>query len=486
MRIIYIDIDSLRPDHLGCYGYPRHTSPSIDRIAEQGVRFTNCYVSDAPCLPSRTALWSGRFGFQTGVVSHGGTTSQPSVEGPQRGHQDRFGTHGWMAALRRAGLTTTTISSFAERHSAWHWYAGFSEIINPGQGGMEQAHTVTALALDWLKRHAQRDHWFLHINYWDPHTPYRVPEVFGTPLTHDPLPTWITEEVRQIQWNSSGPHSAQEPHGFGQENDAQHYPRVPVQIDSLSAVRQWIDGYDVGVSYTDEYIGRIMQALTDAKLFDNTVIIISADHGENLGELNVWGDHQTADSITCRVPLIVRWPGITDMPRVDDALHYQFDWAATMLELMGQQVPETWDGQSFAEALHNSTTQGRPHLVLSQGAWTCQRGVRVGDHLYLRTYDPCFKELPPELLFDLAHDPHEQHDLMTEQLDMAQQARRILDSWELTMLRTNPTGTDLLVTTIREGGSIYARGRLMSYVERLRATGRTVRAEQLLAEYSDR
>ena len=59
MRVLYIDIDSLRPDHLGCYGYHRNTSPNIDLVAEQAVRFDNMYVSDAPCLPSRTALWSG-------------------------------------------------------------------------------------------------------------------------------------------------------------------------------------------------------------------------------------------------------------------------------------------------------------------------------------------------------------------------------------------------------------------------------------------
>ena len=73
MRIIYIDVDSLRADHLGCYGYHRNTSPNIDAIARRGVRFSDCWASDAPCLPSRTALYSGRFGIHTGVVGHCGT-----------------------------------------------------------------------------------------------------------------------------------------------------------------------------------------------------------------------------------------------------------------------------------------------------------------------------------------------------------------------------------------------------------------------------
>ena len=75
MRILYLDLDALRPDHLGCYGYHRNTSPNIDRIAEQGVRFDNYYCSDAPCLPSRSALTSGRYGIHTGIVGHGGTAA---------------------------------------------------------------------------------------------------------------------------------------------------------------------------------------------------------------------------------------------------------------------------------------------------------------------------------------------------------------------------------------------------------------------------
>lgn len=84
MRILYLDIDTTRPDHLGCYGYHRNTSPNIDRIAAEGIRFDNCYVSDAPCLPSRSALFNGRFGIHTGVVGHGGTAADLRLEGSPR------------------------------------------------------------------------------------------------------------------------------------------------------------------------------------------------------------------------------------------------------------------------------------------------------------------------------------------------------------------------------------------------------------------
>ena len=104
MRILYIDIDTLRPDHLGCYGYHRDTSPNIDRICRQATRFDNCYAPDVPCLPSRSALWSGRFGFHTGVINHGGTAADPFSEGHVRGFRDVYDRTGWIPCLRRLGL----------------------------------------------------------------------------------------------------------------------------------------------------------------------------------------------------------------------------------------------------------------------------------------------------------------------------------------------------------------------------------------------
>jgi hypothetical protein len=139
MRLLYVDIDTLRADHLGCYGYHRNTSPNIDELARRAVRFENCYNSDAPCLPSRSALWSGRCGFHTGVVNHGGTAADPFIEGPMRGFRDRFYATSWMSALRCLGFKTVTVSPFGERHAAWHWYAGYNEVYNPGKGGMEIA-----------------------------------------------------------------------------------------------------------------------------------------------------------------------------------------------------------------------------------------------------------------------------------------------------------------------------------------------------------
>lgn len=485
MRILYIDIDSLRPDHLGCYGYHRNTSPNIDALAERGICFENVYASDAPCLPSRSALWSGRCGFHTGVVNHGGMAGQPFVEGPGRGFRDLFGTTSWMSQLRELGYYTATVSTFGERHSAWHWYAGFNEIYNLGKTGNETADEVTPLALDWIERNGTKDNWFLHVNFWDPHTPYRTPLEFGDPFENDPLPDWYTEDMWRRSWEGYGPHSPQEPHDYGGERVNHLFPRTPDQIDSMEKVRQWIDGYDVGVNYADEHVGRILNSLADTGILEDTVIMVSADHGENLGELNVWGDHQTADQITCRVPLIVQWPGLTNQSRVDSALHYQFDWAATMVELLGGRVPENWDAQPFSTALREEKEHGRPYLVTSQNAWSCQRGIRFDNYICLRTYHDGYKQLDPIMLFDLENDPHEQVNLTAVRPDLVAKAMQYLADWQYQMALTSPQNVDPMMTVLREGGSFHTRGQLPKYLDHLRNTGRGHHADHLSQKHSD-
>lgn len=81
MRVLMFDIDTLRSDHLGCYGYGRNTSPTIDSIAEEGVRFADYYCPNAPCLPSRASLITGQYGIRTGVVGHGGTAGRYALAG---------------------------------------------------------------------------------------------------------------------------------------------------------------------------------------------------------------------------------------------------------------------------------------------------------------------------------------------------------------------------------------------------------------------
>lgn len=480
MRILYLDIDTLRPDHLGCYGYHRNTSPNLDRLAAEGVRFENCYVPDAPCLPSRAALFNGRFGIHTGVVGHGGTAADLRLEGSPR----RFGNSAdlwpWIMALAKNDIYTVSVSPFAERHGAWWFYNGWREMVNPGKRGSERADEIAPYALDWIKRNAKRDNWLLHVNLWDPHTPYRTPDEYGNPFAGDPAPAWLTEEMLAAHRASYGTHSAREPREI--PPSPPKFPRDVYEIATLADFRHMIDGYDVGIRYADDHVGRILNALADEGVLDDTIIMMSSDHGENQGELNVYGDHQTADHITSRVPLIVRWPGLPGA-RVDRAFHYQMDMAATMLDLLGIQVPKLWDGRSFAPALRAGDEAGRECLVVSQCAWSCQRAVRYGPWIMIRTYHDGYKAFPPVLLFNLEQDPHETTNLAEARPDIVNQCLGLLEGWHGEMMSGSLDDTDPLWTVVREGGPFHTRGSLVRYAEWLRRSGRAHHAETLLAQH---
>ena len=500
MRILYIDIDSCRPDHLGCYGYHRNTSPNIDALSAHAMKFRQCYASDAPCLPSRTAMYSGRFGIQTGVVGHGGTAANPKNEGTGRGFTDNFVEQGLAKQLQKLGLHTAMISPFGQRHAAHWFYAGFNEIHNTGQEGMESAEVVAPVVDRWMDANVAQDDWFLHINYWDPHTPYRVPADYENPFADDPLPEWLEDPAALARHQRmTGPHTAMDVGMYGaapEPTSEQDFPRHPWSLTSPAELRRMIDGYDTGIRYVDDQIGRIVSQLKEAGVYDETVIIISADHGENQGELGIYGEHGTADVGTCRIPLIIKWPGLA--AGENTALHYNLDLAPTLMDLMGGDQCPLWDGESYADALRNgSVDAGRDEVVISQCAHVCQRSVRWDNWIYLRTYHDGFHLFPPEMLYDLNGDSHEQNDIAAQHPDICREGAWRLSRWhDEQMQKLATTGedvTDPLWTVINEGGPFHARltspgepGSIPAferYLDRLEATGRADGAAQLRAKY---
>ncbi|MEO0587706.1 MAG: sulfatase [Planctomycetota bacterium] len=514
MRILYLDLDALNPTHLSCYGYPRHTSPNIDRLASSGVRCTSVYASDAPCLPSRTAFYSGRLGIQTGVVGHGQTAADPKVQGPSRDFMDHYTLQGLAGQLVRRGYHTAMISPFGDRHSAHHFYAGFREIHNTGKNGHEIVDEVEPTLNRWLDHHATEDHWYLHVNFWDIHTPYRTPPGFGDPFANDALPDWYTPELIAGLQSRGGPHSAQDlgmyvgAAGEDFRDGGPDAPRFPDQIDTMDNLRQWINGYDAAIKYVDQAVGRLLAKLEDAGVMDDTLVIVAADHGENQGDLGLFGEHGTADHATCHIPFIVRGPGVV-AGHVDDALHYHLDFAPTLLDLIDgddRRCPEIWDGRSWAATLREGEPAGRDDVVISQCCHVAQRSVRFdeGDRrwLYMRTYHDGFHNFPQEMLFDLAIDPHELNNVAIDQPELCAQGAWRLARWHdanmQKMVRFCSDAVDPLWTVIREGGPHHANliegrgqpqarfGGLPGYLDRLRQTGRAAHAQGIIDRHAAR
>jgi arylsulfatase A-like enzyme len=263
-------------------------------------------------------------------------------------------------------------------------------------------------------------------------------------------------------------------------------------------MRHWINGYDTAVKYVDDRIAWMVRQLKDAGVYEDTAIIISADHGENQGELGIYGEHATADQATCNIPMIIKWPG-GRIGAIDTGLHYHLDWAPTLMDLLRRDKPEAWDGASYAGAIVDGAgpADGREQLILSQCCHVCQRSVRFDRWLYIRTYHDGFHLFPDEMLFDIDSDPHERNDVAADHPQACGEAARRYVQWHSAqMWKMADRGNDVvdpMWTVVREGGPMHANHKpahpgdgspLPEYLSRLQATGRADGAKALRQRYA--
>ncbi|MEZ5250482.1 MAG: sulfatase-like hydrolase/transferase [Ilumatobacteraceae bacterium] len=312
------------------------------------MRFTNVCASDVPCLPSRTALSTGRFGIVNGVVNHGGTAAEPRLEGPARGFFGRNARRAWATQFYNAGWTTASLSSFPFRHSATWWNHGFMEAMNLMRNmGLEQAHEVLPHALDWLERRGRAT-----TGSSTSTCGIRTRPTSSRPTTATCSARPCARGTTKPSANATGSSPARTVRrsrgGSGPTSGARRR-RQPWNLSGPDEVKAIFDGYDVGVRYADDAVGTLMNALADLGVLDDTAVLISSDHGEAFGELGVYADHQAADEATCHIPSVLRWPGLCNAG--GHRLHYHLDIAATVLGLAGLRVPSDWDGVSLADGL---------------------------------------------------------------------------------------------------------------------------------------
>lgn len=479
MRIIYVDVDTLRPDHTGPYGYGRRITPNLDAFAERAAVLEGYYASDSPCVPSRTALTSGQFGITNGVVGHFGDAARFRIDLGHglEGGRPLLGQH-----LGAHGYLTAGISSFAERHRAWYFSGNFRESIRATPDvGDEPADIITDRALEWIGGHRDDEDWYLHLTYWDPHMDYlQDPEWTDRARDSGPPPAWPDQSAIDAHAEVYGPRSALD----FMYSDGLFEPRVPYNFPQSIRTRadyeKLINGYDGAILYWDHHFGRLLRGLEELGLREEVAIIVSADHGESFGEQGSYAEHGLASESVHRLPLIIHWPGVTgDEQRRSDALLYNLDLAPTICDLLGLPVPHKWQGSSFAELVRGGEMESREYLVLSHGAHTFQRAVRDRDHLYIRTYHPGAFRAEWESLFHVTEDPYLTKDLSESDPERMTLMRSRLTEWWNTYAGRPGSLPDPMQTALQQGPTLYNDPDL--YIEHLRRTGRDHLADDLRA-----
>lgn len=434
MRILYIDIDTMSPHHMGCYGYNRDTTPHIDELTREKevAIFENMYTSDAPCLPSRTSLLTGQFGIRHGAVDHGGKYADLRSEKFDRNFQHTLEDDGLFGVLKRAGLRTASISSFSNRHSSWHFNCGFNEIYCYGDSAVQQASEIQHLTKDWLSRNGSTDDWFLHIHMWDPHTPYRAPEEYQPNFINDTFDYFVDEDMLSKHKQLIGPHTATTLDMFSSESETS-FERDLGQIKNMEDLKTTVDGYDIGIHYADYHVGLIIKQLKELEIYEETIIIVSADHGENMGELGKYSEHGTADVATCHIPFIIRVPGKDYRDCKFDKYHYNIDILPTVYDYFNlKPIHKTTllDGKSFLKTLKGGIDLGHQHLILSQMSHVLQRSVLMENKIYIKTYNDGYHTyFEQDMLFDLVNDPYEQNNIAQEHPEFVNKCKSILFDW---------------------------------------------------------
>lgn len=422
MPTLYIDIDSLRPDHLGCYGYDAPTTPNIDVFAEDAVQFTNAYAADTPCMPSRAAFLTGRYGINNGVTTHG-TPGQElyKVDGeaptlPERCFDER--------------IHTAAVSSFPRHPAKWFyhlWHDFHHPQERPGEGFQSpRGEDVTGLASNVIQNHSDEE-FFLYSQYWDPHGPYRRTDAEVERFRGYPAPPYPTDEQidKHLTWDAwrcaSKPEIGDEALQYIEED----------RIVDREVLNELVSHYDAEVRYVDRWVGNLLDVLEDEEVYDETLIILTADHGEEFGEHGVYREHWSTYDGTQRVPLLVKPPASTDYePGMRDQLVTNVDLAPTVADYAGVDLPEGWQGRSLRNPVEDADAGWRDHIVVDHGLYTAQRAVRTDRWKFVRTYHPGYwpSVTPERQLFDMEADPWEQD-------DVCEAHPEVVDDLEVRMLR---------------------------------------------------
>jgi arylsulfatase len=414
-HVVLISIDTTRADQLGCYGSTRGATPAIDKLASEGVRFQSAMVAAPTTLPSHTALMTGTFPHTHGVPRNQFALDDGNVMLAEVLHEHGFRTGGFIGAMP---LSTP----FHFRQGFDVWDEKFDMLV--GKDGVDQhqrrANEVTDDALAWLDE-AKPSRAFLFVHYFDVHAPYAPPPPFDARFTRPSGPKTSTmadiaqqATVHNRVLSPSAPDAAKTiTDGLTSDLIAKCDGKPMQGDDDLVAL------YDGELAFVDSEIARLIDGLRKRGMLDDSIVIVTADHGETFYEHADFYNHGLwVYDTTVHVPLIVRAPGVA--PSVVGTPVSSIDVVPTLCEMLGIARPNRNQGVSLAPLLAGQPLQRGPIFceatqppradLESVTAWPNSqkpRCVRIGSLKYIRA-----PYLQLEQLFDLAADPYEHDDLL--------------------------------------------------------------------------
>ncbi|HEX6882471.1 MAG TPA: sulfatase [Planctomycetota bacterium] len=378
-RLILISVDTLRADHLGCYGYERPTSPNLDRLAAQGTLFEQASSTASWTVPAHMSMLTGQY-----ARTHG-------IDGWQKAPA---GTETIASVLQERGFATAAYVNVVLLNEQRGFERGFDEyhIVPQAESPVGATNQVLQAAIPWIEQHAGQP-FFLFLHFYDVHSDY------------DPLPAYREAFVREYDGHVTG-----ETHQLrAYRKDRQREPW------SEADARHLIDLYDAGIRQFDDQIQPLLDFLERSGLAARTVVALTSDHGEEFLERGDVLHGRTLHQELVHVPLLLRGPGVPVGMRVPGNASL-VDLMPTLLGLLGAPVPEACEGIDLARVWRaGADLQGRVVFAeadkwLAQEPGNIRRAVRRGRFKLLYDHASGARQV-----FDLGSDPRELRDLGGEQ-----------------------------------------------------------------------
>ena len=394
-NVLFIAIDDLRPE-LGCYGETHIKSPHLDAFAATGIRFDRHYAQFPTCGASRFSMLTGR---RPTKPRHYGNSAFATLEGKLDD-----GPLPMPNAFRRAGYTTVCVGKISDSldgltdkgeqqiPNAWdrtptepglwgenkhllHGYAmgkkrergvsPITEAVDTVDAGYPDG-ILAEQAIRALKKLASEDRpFFLGVGFFKPHLPFAAPKAYWDLYDRDKIP---------LSPHPDKPRHLPKINGWEQSGEVTHNYKGAGYGDkhwSEAERRRLRHGYFACVSYVDAQVGKLLDALGDLGLVDDTIVIVWGDHGWHLGDQALFGKHTTFE-VALRSALIVRVPGRGTAGKASHALVESLDIYPTLAELCGIPFPDALPGRSFVPTLEDPT---RAHRRSARSYW--RRGKRM-------------------------------------------------------------------------------------------------------------
>ncbi len=387
-HIVFISIDDLRPDHLGCYGYQRNTSPSLDAFAYSNILFENCFAHQPWTLPSHLSMLTSLYSITHGMHRLGrmdpAITTLPEI-------------------LRNAGYVTLGFASCLWLSPSFGFDEGFTEYMmktnyspdNPARNAEYQNKEI----IKYLRRH-KKDKIFLFIHYFDVHSdmnklPYEAPPPFDKAFS------------AYYQGDFKGGDGSL----FASEYLAS-INRQKTKIDSRT-IKYIMSLYDNGIAYTDSCIGSLIEELKKLDIYNDALIIITSDHGEEFQEHGylLHSNPNYHDEVV-HVPLLVKLP--SKSPGAAKSLRIKglvglVDIMPSILDFIDIKKPKYLQGKSFMNDIHIKDT-GKPYVFGfgSDSEKYIRFYIRSDKWKLLGGHNPAVSDLR---LYNIIDDPDEQNDL---------------------------------------------------------------------------